>query len=183
MIRRSYRRFGRGSNTNAKTKTLNFASPEECRIFAYYLYTICKYKIEFYPDREEDSAVDRNISSEVSNPTLAEIDLYRVFHVTHSNNIFLAVIANFLIRKTPEKEAGLLTKIPSHLKKSLKDFSKFDFAKKALNLSETKLALLLNGKTRMRETVTQNRLDFLAYIFTLDLPCFLMRLQNNSIFL
>jgi hypothetical protein len=101
MIRRSYRRFGRGSNTNAKTKTLNFASPEEWRIFAYYLYTICKYKIEFYPDREEDSAVDSNISSEVSNPTLAEIDLYRVFHVTHLNNIFLAVIANFLIRKTP----------------------------------------------------------------------------------
>jgi|GEM_PF-2657480 hypothetical protein len=54
MIRRSYRRFGRGSNTNAKTKTLNFASPEECRIFAYYLYTICKYKIEFYPDREDE---------------------------------------------------------------------------------------------------------------------------------
>lgn len=210
MIRRNYRRFGRWSNTNAKTKTLNFASPEECRIFAYYLYTICNYKIEFYPDNEdegdylsyvygffmklvkrlgkeravesyleklikhyaekkiltpfnsqsesdrvhlfessnipyqfeEDSTVDRNISCEVSNLTLAEVDLYRVFHVTRSNNIFLAVIANFLIRKTPEESPCLLTKIPSYLKKSLMDFSKFDFAKKALNLSETELALL-----------------------------------------
>ncbi|MCR5062496.1 MAG: hypothetical protein K6A89_04365 [Treponema sp.] len=37
-----------------KRKTLNIASIEECRIFAYYLYEICSYKTVYYPDDEID---------------------------------------------------------------------------------------------------------------------------------
>lgn len=37
-----------------KSKTLNNASVEECRIFAYYLYVICSYKLECYPDAEDN---------------------------------------------------------------------------------------------------------------------------------
>ena len=37
-----------------KTKTLNEANPVDCRLFAYYLYEIIKYKHEFYSDDEDD---------------------------------------------------------------------------------------------------------------------------------
>ena len=52
MRRRNFYRPDR----NIKTKTLNNASPDECRIFAYYLYEICKYKHDFYQDDEDDDA-------------------------------------------------------------------------------------------------------------------------------
>jgi len=37
-----------------KSKTLNDASIEECRIFAYYLYVICSYKLDCYPDADDN---------------------------------------------------------------------------------------------------------------------------------
>ena len=36
-----------------KTKTLNTATEEECRIFAYYLYVISDYKVKNYSDQDE----------------------------------------------------------------------------------------------------------------------------------
>lgn len=38
-----------------KTKTLNTASIEDCRVFAYYLFVICNYKVKNYSDQEETS--------------------------------------------------------------------------------------------------------------------------------
>ena len=37
-----------------RTKTFNEVTPLECRIFAYYLYVIYNYKLQFYPDDETD---------------------------------------------------------------------------------------------------------------------------------
>ena len=41
--------------SSVKTKTLNTATEEDCRIFAYYLYVICDYKVKNYADQEETS--------------------------------------------------------------------------------------------------------------------------------
>lgn len=44
----------RACKNQQKTKTLNGASIEECRIFAYYLYEICSYKLDNYPAPGEE---------------------------------------------------------------------------------------------------------------------------------
>ena len=42
------------SANNCRTKTLNEATPVECRLFAYYLYEIIEYKHKFYSDYEKE---------------------------------------------------------------------------------------------------------------------------------
>ncbi len=43
----------RSLRNRQKTKNLRNASIEECRIYAYYLYEICSYKLDNYPDEED----------------------------------------------------------------------------------------------------------------------------------
>ena len=48
------RRRSRFYGSVGKTKTLNNASAVDCKILAYYLYVICNYTLDFYPDNDED---------------------------------------------------------------------------------------------------------------------------------
>ena len=49
------RRSGlRSIRNQQKTKTLKDASIEDCRVFAYYLYELCSYRLDNYPDAEDD---------------------------------------------------------------------------------------------------------------------------------
>ena len=54
MRRSGLRRFNGLRGYKNQQKTLNDASTEECRLFAYYLYEICSYKLDNYPDSENE---------------------------------------------------------------------------------------------------------------------------------
>ncbi len=189
-----------------KRKTLNIASIEECRIFAYYLYEICSYKTVYYPDDEidddylyliygffsklakkmqrekvilnylskviiqyqnhkvlkeisgncdecfcntqipylyeEDKMIDHMRPRGFNKPTQIEINLLRCYYVSHSNEFLLCLIANFLIKKTPSEEVGLLQRIPSYLKASLDDPAEFNFVKNAVGLNDDEIKVL-----------------------------------------
>lgn len=189
-----------------KRKTLNIASIDECRIFAYYLYEICSYKTVYYPDDEidddylyflygffsrlakkmqrekvilnylskviiqyqnhkvlkeiigncdecfcntqipylyeEDKIIDRMRPRGFNKPTQIEINLLRCYYVSHSNEFLLCLIANFLIKKTPSEEVGLLQRIPSYLKASLDDPAEFNFVKNAVGLNDDEIKVL-----------------------------------------
>ena len=47
------RAYLESDNEEFKTKTLNTATEEDCRILAYYLYNVCDYKVKNYPDQNE----------------------------------------------------------------------------------------------------------------------------------
>ena len=192
-----------------KSKTLNNASVEECRIFAYYLYIICSYKLENYPDAddaddylyglfgffdrlvnkmgqsksvlnylskviiryqnhkvlkeipdyemndnfffdgteipftyEEDKKIERIRPCDMTKPSLIEIDLLRIYYVSHSLEFLLGLIANYLIRKTPAAEITRLQRLPLQLKSDLAELGNFEFVKKEVGLSDEEIRLL-----------------------------------------
>lgn len=192
-----------------KSKTLNNASVEECRIFAYYLYVICSYKLENYPDAddaddylyglfgffdrlvnkmgqsksvlnylskviiryqnhkvlkeipdyemndnfffdgteipftyEEDKKIERIRPCDMTKPSLIEIDLLRIYYVSHSLEFLLGLIANYLIRKTPSAEISRLQRLPLQLKSDLAELGNFEFVKKEVGLSDEEIRLL-----------------------------------------
>ena len=192
-----------------KSKTLNDASVEECRIFAYYLYIICSYKLENYPDAddaddylyglfgffdrlvnkmgqsksvlnylskviiryqnhkvlkeipdyemndnfffdgteipftyEEDKKIERIRPCDMTKPSLIEIDLLRIYYVSHSLEFLLGLIANYLIRKTPSAEISRLQRLPLQLKSDLAELGNFEFVKKEVGLSDEEIRLL-----------------------------------------
>ena len=204
-MRRSRRMLGQ--SRNLKTKTLNEASPSECRILAYYLYEILRYKHDFYPDDEddddfmlfsymlfekiakklgletaiegalegtirkfvkcgklnaapelpdqffsdsiikykyrEDIDVNRLQPCGLDKPTQIIIDMLRCFYVTKSNEFLLSLIANYLIRKTPDEDQSLLGKLPLNLKRALEDTKNIDFVADSVNLSKEECSLLM----------------------------------------
>ena len=75
-------------------------------------------------------------------PTQIEINLLRCYYVSHSNEFLLCLIANFLIKKTPSEEVGLLQRIPSYLKASLDDPAEFNFVKNAVGLNDDEIKVL-----------------------------------------
>ena len=192
-----------------KSKTLNDASVEECRIFAYYLYIICSYKLENYPDAddaddylyglfgffdrlvnkmgqskavlnylskviiryqnhkvlkeipdyemndnfffdgteipftyEEDKKIERIRPCDMTKPSLIEIDLLRIYYVSHSLEFLLGLIANYLIKRTPAAEISRLQRLPLQLRTDLAELGNFEFVKQQVGLSDEEIHLL-----------------------------------------
>ena len=123
----------------------------------------------------EDHSIDRNLPSREFKITPLIINLYRcLFAMEDSYNFFARLIANFLLLKEETPNFSMLEAVPSYVKRALNNNRKVAFLGKALNLTKKEVSeesepflgciktilkensLLINGKSKMRETVSKS---------------------------
>ena len=93
---------------------------------------------------EEDHDVDILIASGDLKVDKDVINLYRCFYtVEHKNALFANLIANFFLRKNPDKKLRPLEVIPIHILKALNDTSSIDFIDDSLGLTELERRFLV----------------------------------------